>query len=59
MRARHHLQRVGAAALLVALALSPAAGLLPTAVPGSAAIAVAATSGLTMNADARYVVNPE
>jgi hypothetical protein len=56
---RRHLHRVGAAALLIAVALGPLAGLLPATAPGSAPVAVAATSGLTMNADARYVVDPE
>ena len=49
---------MGAVALLVALVASPVAGLLPTTVPGSAPAAVTAASGLTMNADARYVVDP-
>ncbi|HEX5825614.1 MAG TPA: hypothetical protein VFY18_14240 [Candidatus Limnocylindrales bacterium] len=52
------LQRIGVGAMLVALVASPVAGLFPAAVPGSAPVAVAAASGLTMNADARYVVDP-
>jgi hypothetical protein len=52
------LRSIGATAVLVALVASPAAGFLPAAVPGSAPAAVAAASGLSMNADARYVVDP-
>jgi hypothetical protein len=47
-----------ATAMLVAVVASPVAALLPSAIPGSAPSAVAATVGLTMNADARYVVDP-
>ena len=46
------------AALILAVVLGPVAGLLPGTAPGSAPSAAAATSGLTMNADARYVVDP-
>ena len=46
-----------AAALILAVVLGPLAGLLPATLPGSAP-SVAAASGLTMNADARYVVDP-
>lgn len=45
------------AALILAVVLSPVAGLLPAGVPGSAPPAAAA-SGLTMSADARYTVDP-
>jgi hypothetical protein len=53
------LRTVGAAALFAALVLGPVAAVLPRSVPGSAPVAVAAASGLTMSADARYVVDPE
>jgi hypothetical protein len=49
---------VGAAVLLIAVVASPLAGFLPPAAPGSAPVALAAASGLSMNADARYVVDP-
>ena len=53
------LRTVGASAMLVALVLGPVAGVLPPSVPGSAPVAVAAASGLSMNANARYVVDPD
>jgi hypothetical protein len=47
-----------ALALLLALVASLGLALLPSTVPGSAPAALAASTGLTMTADGRYVVDP-
>ena len=52
------LVRVVATAVLAALVTGPFVGLMPPAIPGSAPAVAAATSGLTMVADARYDVDP-
>ncbi len=51
-------RHVAGLALLVALVATPAAALLPPGLPGTVPAVAAAASGLTMNADTRYVVDP-
>ena len=52
------LVRVLTAAILIATVSGPFVALLPERAPGSAPSAAAATTGLTVTADARYVVDP-
>ena len=49
---------IATVAALVAVIAGTSIGLLPPTFPGSAQVAAAATTGLTMTADARYVVDP-